>query len=99
MVHMFEVPCPCCQSILKIDPVTKSVISHKALEKPRAIEDLAAEVEKLKGASGRREQVFQKQMEAERGQSTLLSRKFDELLKDVKQSADKTPPKRAFDLD
>ncbi len=84
---------------MKIDPVTRAVISHKVTEKPRAIEDLAAEVEKLKGASGRREEVFQKQMEAERGQSTLLNRKFDELLKDVKQSGDKKPPKRAFDLD
>ncbi len=96
---MFEVPCPCCQAILKIDPDTRAVISHKVPEKPRAIEDLAAEVAKLKGASGRREEVFQKQMEAERSQSTLLNRKFDELLKDVKQSGDTKPPKRAFDLD
>ena len=96
---MFEVSCPCCQAVLKIDPETRAVISHKEFEKPRAINDLAAEVEKLKGASGRRDELFQKQMEAERGQSTLLNRKFDELLKDVKKSGDKKPPKRAFDLD
>jgi len=96
---MFEVPCPCCQAVLKIDPVTEAVISHKTAEKPRAIEDLAAEVEKLKGASGRRDELFRKQVEAERGQSALLNRKFDELLKDVKQSGDTKPPKRAFDLD
>ena len=96
---MFEVPCPCCQAMLKIDPVTEAVISHKEYEKPPSISDLAAEVEKLKGASGRHDAIFQKQMDAERGQSTLLNRKFDELLKDVKKSGDKKPPKRAFDLD
>jgi len=96
---MFEVPCPCCQATLKVDPVTEAVISHKVPERPPSIQDLAAEVEKLKGASGRREEVFKKQVAAERGQSTLLNRKFDELLKEVKQSGDKKPPKRAFDLD
>ncbi|MDQ6678931.1 MAG: hypothetical protein M3Z09_16730 [Acidobacteriota bacterium] len=82
-----------------MDPVTEAVISHKVPERPPTIQDLAAEVEKLKGASGRREEVFKKQVEMERGQSTLLNRKFDELLKEVKQSGDKKPPKRAFDLD
>lgn len=96
---MFEVPCPCCQATLKVDPVTEAVISHKVPERPPSIQDLAAEVEKLKGASGRREEVFKEQVAAERGQSTLLNRKFDELLKEVKQSGDKKPPKRAFDLD
>jgi hypothetical protein len=94
---MFEVACPCCQATLKIDPETRAVISHRELEKPRAIEDLAAEVEKLKGASGRREETFQKQMEAEKSQSSILNKKFDELLKQAKN--DKTPPKRPFGLD
>ncbi len=96
---MFELVCPCCQAILKIDGETQAIISHRVPEKPRAIEDLAAEVQKLKGASGRRDELFQKQVEAERGQSTLLNKKFDELLKDVKKSGDTKPPKRAFDLD
>jgi hypothetical protein len=41
---MFEVACPCCEAILKIDPETQAVIAHTVPEKPRAIEDLAAEV-------------------------------------------------------
>jgi hypothetical protein len=96
---MFEVQCPCCQATLKVDPETRAVISHKVLEKPRAIEDLAAEVEKLKGASGRRDETFRKSMEAEKSSSSILNKKFDELLKQAKESGDKTPPKRVFDLD
>lgn len=96
---MFEVVCPCCQATLKIDAETRAVISHKAVERPRQIEDLAAEVEKLKGASGRRDETFRKSMEAEKSQSSVLNKKFDELLKQAKESGDKTPPKRVFDLD
>lgn len=96
---MFEVECPCCQAKLKVDAETRAVISHKVPEKPRAIEDLAAEVEKLKGASGRRDETFRKHMEAEKSSSSVLNKKFDELLKQAKESGDKTPPKRVFDLD
>src|SRR6516225_9429273 len=41
---MFEVACPCCQAILKIDPETRAVIAHTIPVKPPSIEDLAAEV-------------------------------------------------------
>ncbi len=96
---MFEVPCPCCQAILKIDPETRAVIAHTVPEKPRAIEDLAAEVEKLKGAGARREETFRKQFEAEKSHGKVLEKKFEELFKRAKENPDLTPPKRDIDLD
>jgi hypothetical protein len=96
---MFEVPCPCCQAILKIDPETQAVIAHTVPVKPPAIEDLAAEVEKLKGAGARREEVFRKQFEAEKTHGKVLEKKFDELFKRAKENPDLTPPKRDIDLD
>ena len=42
---MFEVDCPCCQAILKIDPETCAVIAHTVPEKPKLIEDLATELD------------------------------------------------------
>lgn len=42
---------------LKIDPETRAVIAHTVPEKPKPIEDLAAEVAKLKGAGARREEL------------------------------------------
>ena len=77
---LFEVECPCCQATLKIDPETRAVISHKVLEKPAPIEDLAAAVAKLKGEAGRREEVFRKQFEAEKSRGQVLNTKFDELI-------------------
>jgi hypothetical protein len=95
---MFEVPCPCCQALLKIDPETQAVISHKEHEKPKPIEDLAAAVQKLKGESARREEAFQKSVAAEKMSGQILSKKFDELLKQAKADPDKRPPKRDIDL-
>ena len=96
---LWDVRCPCCEAFLKIDPETRSVISHKAPEKPRPIEDLAAEVAKLKGAEGRREEAFQKSFAAEKMHAKVLEKKFDELFKQAKENPDKTPPKRDIDLD
>ena len=96
---MFEVECPCCEAILKIDPETRSEIAHTVHEKPLPIQDLAAEVEKLKGAGARREEVFRKQFEAEKQHGKVLEKKFDELFKRAKENPDWTPPKRDIDLD
>jgi hypothetical protein len=96
---LFEVECPCCQAKLKIDPETRSVISHVVPEKPKPIEDLAAEVAKLQGAAGRREETFQKQFEAQRTHGKVLEKKFEELFKQAKENPDVAPPKRDIDLD
>jgi len=95
---MFEVECPCCQAILKIDPETRAVIAHTIPQKPRAIEDLAAEVDKLKGEGARREQLFQKNFEAEKSHGKVLEKKFDELFKRAKENPDDAPPMRDIDL-
>ncbi|MFB3827431.1 MAG: hypothetical protein ACE15B_11710 [Bryobacteraceae bacterium] len=96
---MFEVECPCCQATLKIDPETRAVISHKAFEKPREVEDLAAAVARLKGEAGRREEVFRKQVETHKSHGQVLSKKFDELLRQAKENPDALPPQRDIDLD
>jgi hypothetical protein len=96
---LIEVKCPCCEAMLKIDPETRAVISHKMPERPLPIDDLAAEVAKLKGESGRREEVFRKSFEAEKIHGKVLEKKFDELFKQAKENPDLTPPKRDIDLD
>jgi hypothetical protein len=95
---MFDVTCPCCQAILKIDPDTRSVIAHTVPEKPKPIEDLAAEVVKLKGEGARREQLFQKSFEAEKQHGQVLQKKFDELFKRAMEDPDDKPPTRDIDL-
>src|SRR2546425_3714351 len=95
---LIDVECPCCQARLKIDTETQAVISHEVPERPKPIEDLAAEVAKLKGAAGKRDELFQKQFEAERQHGKVLEKKFDELFKQAKEKPDLTPPRRDIDL-
>ena len=95
---LFEVVCPCCQAMLKIDPETRAVIAHKVPERPKPIEDLAAEVAKLKGEGARREELFKKSFEAEKSHGRVLEKKFDELFKQAKENPDLTPPTRDIDL-
>lgn len=96
---MFDVECPCCQAILKIDPETRAVIAHTVHEKPPLIEDLAAEVAKLKGEGARRDEVFRKNFEAEKSHGKVLEKKFDELFKRAMENPDAPPPKRDIDFD
>ncbi|HWQ53284.1 MAG TPA: hypothetical protein VN442_06340 [Bryobacteraceae bacterium] len=96
---LIEVDCPCCQAKLKIDPETHAVISHKEMERPPAIEDLAAAVAKLKGEGARRDEMFRKSFETEKSHGKVLEKKFDELLRQAKETPDVAPPKRDIDYD
>jgi predicted nucleotide-binding protein (sugar kinase/HSP70/actin superfamily) len=96
--ELFEVSCPCCKAELKIDSEMRAVIAYAEPEKKPVIEDLAAEVQKLKGAAGRREEAFQKSFAAEKNQGNVLNRKFDELLKQAKENPDFGKKPRDIDL-
>lgn len=96
---LIDVACPCCQTQLRVDPATGAVISTKEPEKAPVIEDLQEAVTRLKGESARRDEAFRKSVEQHRSQADILSKKFDELLKQAKESPEDAPPKRAFDLD
>ena len=97
--ELFEVKCPCCEAMLKIDPDTRAVISHHVPAKAPLIEDLAAAVQRLKAEPDRRENAFQKSFEEHRSHGKVLETKFEELLRQARENPDKTPPKRDFDLD
>jgi predicted nucleotide-binding protein (sugar kinase/HSP70/actin superfamily) len=97
--ELFEVQCPCCDATLKIDAELRVVLSHAEPVKKPVIEDLAAEVAKLKGAAGRREEAFQKSFAAEKNQGQVLNRKFDELLKQAKENPEFGKKPRDMDLD
>jgi predicted nucleotide-binding protein (sugar kinase/HSP70/actin superfamily) len=97
--ELFEIKCPCCEATLKVDGELRAVISHTEPVKKPIIEDLAAEVQKLKGAAGRREEAFQKSFAAEKNAGQLLNRKFDELLKQAKENPEFGKKPRDFDLD
>ena len=96
---MFDLVCPCCKAELKVDPDTRAVITFKAPEKPRELADIEVGLERLRGAAARREEAFQKSFQAEKMNSQVLNKKFDELFKKALENPDEPPPKRDIDLD
>ncbi|MEO7145272.1 MAG: hypothetical protein ABI165_17390 [Bryobacteraceae bacterium] len=97
--QMFTVACPCCQAELQIDPETRAVISHKEHKKPLAIGDFDTAVSRLKGEAARREEAFQKSVAQQKDHRKVLDKKFDELLRQAKETPDEPPPKRDIDFD
>jgi predicted nucleotide-binding protein (sugar kinase/HSP70/actin superfamily) len=95
----FEVECPCCGATLKIDSEVRAVISHKEKPAPKTLEDISAGVARLKGAQAQREEAFQKSFEAMKSSKDVLSRKFDELLKQAKEDDPSKPPPKPLGLE
>lgn len=94
-----DVECPCCRTQMKVDAKTGSVLTQKQPEKPPPIEDLASAVAALKGEGAKREEIFQKSFADQKTRQSVLDAKFDELLKQAKESPDTGPPRRDIDLD
>jgi hypothetical protein len=95
----FEVPCPCCGAMLKVDTVTKSVISHVAKAVPRTFEDLEGAARSMREQDSRKESLFRQSVEAEKNKSDLLEKKFQEAIRKAKETPDTGKPIRDFDLD
>jgi molecular chaperone DnaK (HSP70) len=95
----FDVICPCCGALLKIDVETRAVISHTAAVKPRMFNDMEEAARAMKEQDSRRESIFRQSVEAQKHASDLLEKKFQEAVKKAKESPDTGRPIRDFDLD
>ncbi len=95
----FEVTCPCCSAVLKVDATEKAVIAHTAAVKPRTFADMEEAARAMKEQDSRRESIFRQSVEAQKHASDLLEKKFQEAVKRAKESPDTGKPIRDFDLD
>ena len=95
----FEVLCPECNGLLKIDPVTRAVIAHTAPPRKKTFEDFGQAQAALKEADARRESVFAQSVEAQKNSEDVLAKKFAEAMKKAKESTITERPFREFDLD
>jgi hypothetical protein len=95
----FDVTCPCCSAVLKIDPSAKGIIAHTAAIKPKTFNDFEAAAKAMKEQDSRRESIFRQSVEAQKHAGDLLEKKFQEAVKKAKESPDTGKPIRDFDLD
>ncbi len=95
----FDVTCPDCGGVLRVDPVTRAVISHSSAPRKKTFEDLGAAARALKEQDARRDSLFAQSVQAEKNKDDLMAKKFAEAVKKAKESPMNERPLREFDLE
>lgn len=98
MPEVIEVRCPECGAALKVDAQTGMVLQHHTVARTPKV-DLDRAQEQLKQQRTERESRFQQSVDAEKRRNELLSRKFDQSLRRVRDNPDEPRPLREVDLD
>jgi hypothetical protein len=97
--EQFELTCPCCGALLKVDAATRAIIAHTPAERPKTFNDLDAAARAMHEQDSRRESIFRQSVEQQKQRGDLLEKKFQEALKKAKETPDTGRPIRDFDLD
>jgi hypothetical protein len=95
---VFEVACPDCGAMLRIDATTGLVVSHTPAPRKRTFEDLETAAKAMRDQNERKESIFRQSVEAEKNKEDLFEKKFAEALRKAKDAPDEKPL-RVFDLD
>jgi len=94
----FEVACPDCGAMLKIDVATGLVVSHTPAPQKRTFENLETAAQAMRERDERKESLFRQSVDAEKNKEDLFEKKFAEALRKAKDAPD-GKPLREFDLD
>jgi hypothetical protein len=94
----FEVACPDCGAMIKIDAATGLVVSHTPAPRKRMFEDLETAAKAMREQEERKESIFRQSVDAERNKEDLFDKKFAEALRKAKD-APEGKQLRDFDLD
>jgi hypothetical protein len=94
----FEVACPDCGAMLKIDGATGLVVSHTPAPRKRMFEDLETAAKAMREHGERTESIFRQSVDAEKNKADLLEKKFAEAMRKAKDAPDEKPL-REIDLD
>jgi hypothetical protein len=95
----FEIMCHDCGAMLKIDPVTRSIIAHTPVPKKKMFEDFGEAARALREADARRDSIFAQSVDAQKNKDDVLAKKFAEAVKKAKEGPLTERPLREFDLD
>jgi len=95
----FEVACPDCGGLLKIDAATRSVIAHTSAPRKKTFEDFESAARAMRDQDERKESLFRQSVDAEKNKDDIMAKKFAEALRKAKESPDTGRPLRDFDLD
>jgi hypothetical protein len=97
--ELFEVACPDCGGILKIDPTLRAVVSHTPAPRKRTFEDFETAARAMREQDERKESIFRQSVDAEKNKHDLFDKKFAEALRKAKETPGSGRPLRDIDLD
>ena len=97
--HIFDVICPDCGGMLKIDSATRAIIAHTPAPRKRTFEDLEAAARGMREQEERTESIFRQSVDAEKNKTDVLEKRFAEALRKAKETPGTGKPLREFDLD
>jgi len=94
----FEIACPCCGALIKVDAQTQAIVGHTPPVRPKTFSDMEEAARAMREQEDRKESIFRQSVEAQKHSADLLEKKFQEALKKAKETPD-APRIRDFDLD
>ncbi len=95
----FDVTCPECGGLLRIDPAARAVIAHTPAPRKRTFEDFETAAKAMREGEDRKESLFRQAVDAERNKEDLLEKRFAEAIRKSKETPTIERPLRDFDLD
>lgn len=96
MPRNFEVTCPCCETLLVIDPETGALLREQRVHK-REHKSLDDALENVAAKRRDSENQFARALEDQKNRDAILEKKFEEARRRAADSTD--PPPRPFDGD
>ena len=94
----YELACPDCGAMLKIDAATGLLVSHTPAPHKRTFEDLETAAKAMREHDERKESIFRQSVDAEKNKEDLFEKKFAEALRKAKDAPEEKPL-RIFDLE
>jgi hypothetical protein len=97
---IFEVACPDCGAMIRVDGATGVVVSHTPAPRKRMFEDLETAAKAMREQEERKESIFRQSVDAQKNRADLLEKKFADALRKAKDAPPtEGKPLREFDLD
>jgi pyocin large subunit-like protein len=96
---LFDVACPECGGMLRIDPTLRAVVSHTPAPRKRTFEDFETAARAMREQDERKESIFRQSVDAEKNKNDLFDKKFAEAIRKAKETPGSGKPLRDIDLD
>jgi hypothetical protein len=97
--NTFDVTCPDCGGILRIDPLLRTIVSHTSAPRKRTFDDFETAARVMREGEERKQSLFRQAVDAEKNKADLMERRFADALKKAKESPATERPLREFDLE